>query len=174
MSEQMPSEHHSARQPALLEGRFHGPTEFAEVVRQAFATAALQNWRDIIISDATFKSWPLGERSVAQSLQQWAKTGRTLTVLARNYDEIVRRHGRFVTWRRTWAHLVVCRANSAVAEVDFPSAIWSAGWMCQRLDLVHSIGTSGSEPARQVVIKERLNECLRRSAPAFPATTLGL
>ena len=174
MPAQTPPAQPNTELPALWDGRFHGPGEFAEVIRQAFKAAAVQGWRDIIMSDATFESWPLGERAVVQPLQDWAKTGRTLTVLARNYDEVSRRHPRFVTWRRTWAHLVVCRANSYVANDDFPSAVWSAGWACQRLDLVRSTGIAGTEPARRIAIKERLNECLRRSAASFPATTLGL
>ena len=161
-------------QPACLQGRIQGPNQFAEVIREAFAAAAEQGWREIIISDASFESWPLGERSVAQSLADWAKTGRTLTVLARNYDEVIRRHARFVTWRRTWGHIVICRANPSAVEDSCPSAFWSAGWACQKLDLVRSTGIAGLDPVRRTAIKERLDECLRRSAPAFPATTLGL
>lgn len=160
--------------PELPQGRIAGPTEFAEAIRLAFATAAAQGWREIIISDASFESWPLGERVVAASLNEWSNSGRTLTMLARNYDEVVRRHARFVSWRRTWSHIVVCRANTSISEDDFPSALWSPVWVCQKLDLVRSTAISGSDPARRVLIRERLDECLRRSAPSFPATTLGL
>ena len=174
ISAQPPSQFPDANPPGLLEGRFNGRSEFADLIRRGFVVAAEQGWRDIIISDANFESWPLGERAVAQSLENWAKTGRTLTMLARNYDETIRRHARFVTWRCKWAHLVICRSNRSVAEDDFPSALWSSVWVCQRLDLVRSTGIASLEPSRRVVIKERLDECLRRSAPAFPATTLGL
>ncbi|MDP3309703.1 MAG: hypothetical protein Q8S56_01935, partial [Polaromonas sp.] len=54
--------------PPLLQGRFAGRSEFAELVRQAFAAAAAQGWREIMLCDATFEDWPLGERVVAQSL----------------------------------------------------------------------------------------------------------
>ena len=158
----------------LPDGRFDGPTEFAAVIRLAFAAAAAQGWREIIICDANFASWPLGERAVAQCLQEWSKTGRTLTVLARDYNEVIRRHARFVSWRRTWSHIIECRSNTAVAEEDFPSAFWSPIWCCQKLDVPHSRGVASPEAVRRVVIRERLNECLRRSSPAFAATTLGL
>lgn len=163
----------SALEP-LLQGRIEGPTQFASVIRLAFATAAEQGWREIVMCDANFESWPLGERAVAQSLNDWAKTGRTLTMLARNYDEVTRRHARFVTWRRTWAHTVTCRANTQLAADDFPSGLWSPVWVCQKLDLVRSTGVAGFEPARRVALRERLDECLRLSSPAFAATTLGL
>lgn len=159
---------------ALPQGRFNGPTEFAELVRSAFAAAAAQGWREIIICDSTFEDWPLGERAVAQSLQDWSKSGRKLTMLATNYNEVIRRHARFVAWRRTWSHIVDCRAHAAMATGDMPSALWSSAWVFQRLDLARSTGMAGAEPARRVAIRERLAECLKLSAPAFAATTLGL
>ena len=158
----------------LPQGRFEGPTEFSDLIRLAFATAASQGWREIIICDGTFEDWPLGERVVAQALNDWSKSGRKLTMLAKNYNEVMRRHARFVTWRRTWSHIIECRANTAISLDDMPSALWSPDWVFQRLDLARSTGVSGSEPARRVALKERLNECLKLSSPAFAATTLGL
>jgi len=155
----------------LPEGRFSGRTDFTEMIRQAFATAAQQGWREIIVCDPDFEDWPLGERTVAQALNDWSKTGRTFTMLARNYDEVSRRHARFVTWRRTWAHIIECRANTSD---DLPSALLGPGWVFERLDLQRCTGMAGSEPARRVALRERLNEKLLKSSPAFPATTLGL
>lgn len=160
--------------PSLPQGRFSGPTEFAGLVHLALATAAAQGWREIILSDSSFEDWPLGERAVAQSLHDWSRSGRKLTMLARSYDEVMRRHARFVTWRRTWAHIVECRGNASVSADDFPSALWSPGWVFQRLDLGRCAGITGPEAARRVALKEWLDECLRRSSPAFPATTLGI
>jgi hypothetical protein len=160
--------------PSLPQGRFSGPGEFAENIRLAFATAAAQGWRQIIMADRSFEDWPLGERSVAQSLSDWSRSGRKLTMLAKNYDEVLRRHARFVTWRRTWAHIVECRGNTSLSADDFPSALWSPVWVCQRLDLERCRGMAGFEADRRVALREQLDECLRRSAPAFPATTLGI
>ncbi len=159
---------------ALPQGRFSGPAEFAELVRAALAAAAAQGWREIIICDSTFEDWPLGQRAVAQSLNDWSKSGRKLTMLAKNYNEVMRRHARFVTWRRTWSHIVECRSNASISLDDMPSALWSPVWVCQRLDPARCTGMSGYEAARRVALKERLDECLRLSSPAFPATTLGI
>ena len=158
----------------LPQGRFRGSAEFAEIIRLTFATAAAQGWREIIMADRSFEDWPLGERQVTQSLNDWSKSGRKLTMLAKNYDELLRRHARFVTWRRTWAHIVECRGNASLSADDFPSALWSPVWACQRLDLKRCTGMAGFEADRRVALKERLDECLRRSSPAFPATTLGI
>ncbi|MBI2728552.1 MAG: hypothetical protein HYX42_20130 [Polaromonas sp.] len=160
--------------PALPLGRFDGPMEFADLIRRAFEVAASEGWREIILSDRSFEDWPLGERAVSQSLHAWSRSGRKLTVLAKNYDELIRRHARFVTWRRTWAHIIDCRSNTSMSADDFPSALWSPAWVCQRLDLDRCTGISGVEPARRVLLRERLDECLRRSSAAFPATTLGI
>lgn len=158
----------------LLQGRFEGRSEFAELVRHAFVVAAEQGWREIILCDANFEDWPLGERSVAQSLHDWARTGRKLTMLAQNYDEVVRRHARFVTWRRTWSHIIECRSGPSVSASDLPSAFWSPAWVFERLDLVRSTGVAGPEAVRRLALRERLAEKLQRSSPAFSATTLGI
>lgn len=160
--------------PDLPHGRFCGPTDFTALIRLAFAAAAAQGWREIILSDSSFEDWPLGEGAVAQSLHDWSRTGRKLTMLARNYDGLIRRHARFVSWRRTWAHIIDCRSNTSVPAGDFPSAFWSPSWVFQRLELDRCTGISGAEASRRVALKERVDECLRRSSPAFPATTLGI
>ena len=170
----MDTETSSTAPQALPEGRFTGRTEFTDMIRQAFAAAALQGWREIIVCDPDFEDWPLGERVVVQALNDWSKTGRKFTMLAGNYDEVLRKHARFVTWRRTWAHIVECRANASAAADEIPSALLGPGWVFERLDLQRCTGVAGSEPARRVALRERLNERLLKSSPAFPATTLGL
>ena len=159
---------------ALLEGRFAGRSEFTELIRQAFAAAAAQGWREMILCDATFEDWPLGERAVAQSLNDWSRSGRRLTIMAKNYAELQRRHARFVSWRQTWAHIVQCRATASIPVDDMPSALWSPGWVFERLDVPRCTGMAGSAVTRRVALRERLKEQLLRSAPAFAASTLGL
>lgn len=163
-----------AAPPPLLEGRFSGRAEFADLIRLALATAAAQGWREIILCDPDFGDWPLGERAVAQALNDWSRSGRKCTLLAANYAELARRHARFVTWRQTWAHVVECRKNAATPPEALPSALWSPGWAFERLDIPRCTGVAGSEAARRVALRERLNELLLGSTPAFPATTLGL
>ncbi len=140
----MDTETSSTPPQALPEGRFTGRTDFTEMIRQAFAVAAQQGWREIIVCDPDFEDWPLGERAVAQALNDWSKTGRTFTMLAGNYDEVLRRHARFVTWRRTWAHIVECRAIPSPRPVTCPAPCWAPGWVFERLDLQRCTGMAGS------------------------------
>lgn len=164
-----------APDPALLQGRFSGREVFQQAVRDALATAAREGWSDIILSDANFHDWPLGERAVIESLQAWARTGRRMTLLACSYDDVVRRHARFVRWRGVWDHILTCRRCPGGDLLDIPSAIWSPGWVLQRLDSERCVGVAGSEPERRVLLRETLNEWLRnKSVPGFAATTLGL
>ena len=158
----------------LLQGRFNGRLAFIELVRQGFAVAAAQGRREIIVCDPDFSDWPLGERAVAETLNDWARSGRKFTMLANHYAELPRRHARFVSWRKTWGHLVECRASSASPANNLPSAFWSADWVFERIDIVRCVGVAGSEVGRRIALKERLNERLLNSSPAFSATTLGL
>lgn len=158
----------------LPHGRFDGPQAFAQHVRDALAAAAAEGWREVILSDADFSDWPLGERAVAQALQDWSASGRRCTLLARRWDEVQRRHARFVAWRRTWSHIIEARACPGADRLELPSAIWSPGWVLHRVDLDHGAGYCGSEPARRVALRELLGQWLDKSSPAFAATTLGL
>lgn len=155
-------------------GRFEGRVAFQQLVRDALACAAREGWREIILSDASFEDWPLGERAVAESLQAWSASGRRCILLARRYDEVVRRHARFVTWRRTWSHIVEAHGCASADVLELPSAIWSPGWVLHRLDPQRCNGFTGTEPERRLALRELLDEWLLKSSPAFPATTLGL
>jgi hypothetical protein len=158
----------------LLQGRFDGREAFAQQVRDALACAAREGWREIVLSDASFADWPLGERAVAESLQAWSRTGRRCILLARRYDAVLRSHARFVAWRRTWAHIVEARGCASADPLELPSAIWSPHWALHRVDPDRSTGFCGSEPDRRVALREALDAWLQKSSPAFPATTLGL
>jgi len=158
----------------LPQGPFSGRTEFARLVRQALAAAAAQGWREMVWCDPDFGAWPLGERLVAQSLHDWAGSGRKLTVLAEHYDAVRGQHARFVTWRQTWSHVVECRKSGAVSAGRLPSALWSPGWVFERLDRQRCTGVAGSDSARRMALGERLAEHLAASSPGFSATVLGL
>lgn len=158
----------------LPSGRFAGREAFAQLVRDALACAAQQGWHEIIVSDATFEDWPLHERTVSDSLHAWSRAGRRFVMLANRYDAVLRNHARFVSWRRTWSHVIECRVCRDLDPADFPSVLWSPVWAVRRLDLFHSTGTCGAEPDRRVQIRETLDELNRNSGPGFPSSTLGL
>ena len=159
---------------ALPDGRFSGRDAFRQLVREALARAAKEGWQEIILCDASFEDWPLGEREVVESLSVWSTRERRCTLLARRYDGVVRRHPRFVAWRQRWSHIVVARSCPAADPLELPSTIWSPGWVMQRVGAERCIGYSGIEPNRRLLLREHLQSWLHKSGLAFPATTLGL
>lgn len=157
-----------------FEGRFEGREAFAECIRQALAAAAREGWRELFLCDERFEDWPLGERSVIESLSAWSRGGRRMLLLATSYDELRRRHHRFVHWRQTWDHLIEARVSRSRSVSEWPSALWTPGWALQRLDLQRSTGVCSQNPERRLALRETLDECWRRGSPAFSASTLGL
>jgi hypothetical protein len=159
---------------ALPQGRFEGRDAFARMVRDALACAAEEGWRELILSDASFADWPLGERGVSESLHAWSASGRRCILLARRYDDVCRLHSRFVSWRQTWSHLIEARGCPSADPLELPSVIWSPAWTMRRLDVERCQGVAGTEPERRVAVREFTESWLQKSSPAFPATTLGL
>ena len=157
-----------------MQGRFEGRLQFQQWVRDALALAAQQGWRELVLSDADFADWPLGERLVCETLTAWARPGRKLVLLACSYDDVHRRHPRFVTWRTQWSHLVEALACRRADPLELPSALWSPHWAMRRLDPVRSTGVGGFEPERRNGVREAQDEWLRRASPSFPASVLGL
>ena len=168
----MPNEEVDAA--SLPEGPFDGPRAFHACLHAALAAAAQQNWREIVICDPGFADWPLGERAVADALQAWSASGRSLVLLAQRFDVFEREHARFVHWRRMWSHIVDCRACEGSGLPQVPSGIWTPSWFLNRIDVERSRGVCGGEPAGRRSLRERIDECLRHARPAFPASTLGL
>jgi len=161
--------------PVLIEGRFDGREAFVDLVRGALSAAAYQGWNEVVFSDPDFADWPLGERASIEALQAWSASGRRLLLLAGRFDLIERGHARFVTWRRTWDHIVECRAAGRTGTPEeVPSAFWTPTWCLHRIDPERSRGVCSSEPRARRDLRESLDERWRQGRPAFPASTLGL
>ena len=159
---------------ALPQGRLHGRHAFLQTVRDALQTAAREDWPELILCDANFADWPLGERAVAESLQQWARRGRRFFMLAMDYSSLPRQHARFVKWRQTWDHIIECRTCRATDPLAFPSVLWSPVWVMHRVDVEHDALVCDRDAVRRVSLRQLLDECRRDSSSGFPASILGL
>jgi len=150
-------------------------SEFHEALRAAFDRVAAVGCREIWLCDTDFADWPLGEIAVVDSLTRWALAHRKLVVLAQHYDDIVRRHPRWVNFRRQWSHVVECRALEEVEPGAMPSMFLAPGVVTVRLfDPENYRASVSTEAADAVRAKEALDVVLQRSNEAFPSTTLGL
>lgn len=158
----------------LPEGRGSGRLDFEAGIRSGLAAAAAQGWNSIVLCDADFSDWPLGERSAITALDAWVSRGRTLQILARDYNALRRLHPRFVQWRTTWSHRVEAHACPHVDAGELPSVFWTPTWTLERLDRVHGSFVASHSPQRRAVLRERIQACWLRSAAGLPATTLGL
>lgn len=158
----------------LPTGRMEGRQLFADLVRQALAVAAQEGWPRIVLSDADFSDWPLGERAVVESLQDWAFRGREIRLLARDFGPLRLACPRLVTWRTTWSHRVEAHAAPSASGSELPSAIWSPDWTLERLDPVRGTLIASTDPRRRTELRERLDACWHKGSPSFAATTLGL
>lgn len=156
---------------ALISSR----SEFHDALRTAFADAAAQGCREIWLCDIDYADWPLNEPGVIESLTEWARAYRKLTVIAQHFDDVARRHARWVAWRRNWSHMVECRANVELEAGKMPTMMLAPGLLTVRLvDPVRYRGSLSRNPADAVHARELIDAVLQRSEEAFPVTSLGL
>ena len=149
--------------------------EFHDALRRALAEIAAAGCHEIIMSDADFADWPFSEPAVIESLTRWAQKHRKLTLLAQTFDEIARRHGRWVEWRRQWSHVVECRANIELEAAQVPTVLLAPSLLVLRLvDPIRYRGGVSHEVADMVLCGEQIDAVLQRSEETFPVTTLGL
>lgn len=149
--------------------------EFHAALRQAFAEAATAGSRELWLADNDFADWPLGERDVIECLSEWVASSRRLTLLANSFDELARCHPRWVAWRRQWAHVVNCRANTELEADAMPTLLIASGTTSVRLsDPVHYRGRVSHDRAEELRCKELFDAVSQRSEEAFPATSTGL
>lgn len=170
----MAFESESSLLPPLPVGRLQGRQVFADLVHQALVTAAARAWSPLVLCDADFEDWPLGERAVVQALQAWAGRGRRIRFLARDFQKLRERHPRLVQWRVQWSHLVEAQVWTSAAEGEVPSALWAPAWCIERVDLVRGVLVASDDPSRLLGLRERIESAWHRGRPGFPATVLGL
>jgi hypothetical protein len=150
-------------------------SEFHDALRAALAEAATRGAREIWLCDNDFSDWPLGERAVVDDLTRWAASSRKLTLIARRFDDVARRHPRWVAWRQNWSHIVSCRSNNELEEGGVPTVLLAEGTVTVRLsDTVHHRGRLSHDKVEAVRCREMIDAVLQRSEEAFPATTTGL
>ena len=150
-------------------------SEFHQAIREGFAEMARVGCREAWISDEDFADWPLNERAVIESLTLWAMSHRKLVVVARQYDEVVRRHARWAEWRRQWSHVVECRAFQDAEIGQIPTLLLAGDLFAVRLvDAARYRGAMSREAGDLLRFRELIDAVSQRSVESFPPTILGL
>jgi hypothetical protein len=157
--------------PGLITSRL----EFQESVRLALDEAADRGGREMLLVDEDFSDWPLGEPEVVDTFARWAMPHRRIVVVASQFEDLVRRHPRWVAFRRTFAHVVDCRVHDESDAGSLPTLLHVSDVIAVRMsDTVHWRGRLSRDRADLLRWKEQVDALLQRSSPSFPATTLGL
>lgn len=159
---------------------FAGRAEFERLVAEALTWACEQGSRELHAWDASFVDWPLSGAAALAALAGWARSGRQLHLLALQYDDIVRRHPRFVRWRRDYAHCVTARAVEPELRLEAaPESLLlitgaEASVTLRLFDRHLWRGEVSLEAAQRQRGLEWFDALAQRSSEAFAPTTLGL
>ena len=152
--------------------------EFQHGVREAIGLAGSEGWPAMAFIDSDFAEWPLNEPGVIESLRRWALPHRRLTLVALDYEEVHRRHPRFVEWRRLWAHVIDARSPDEDAQLkELPTLLLGSAEQPLSVivtDRVHWRGRVSRDTSDRHFYNERLDALLQRSAASFAPTMLGL
>lgn len=171
---------------ALQNHAFTGRGDYVAALKDLLLRACAAGCRDIHCLDtanAGFVEWPWSDPAVLDALTRWAGAGRRLHLLAAQYDDLRRRHPRFVQWRVTWGHCVEARAyeEGAAEQAGKPaleSALIASGgesmFSLRLFDAEHWRGAVSIESADALRTREWFDALAQRSCESFAATTLGL
>ena len=161
--------------PAPFDRPVTGRAAFREAVRRALAEAAAAGRREMWWCDQTFADWPLNDAEVVTSLVAWARPQRRLTLIARQFDDLAVRHPRWVAWRRTWSHVVTCRAIETEMRLDLPTLLCAPPSCTLRLtDCARHLGVLTTDARDAQAALEQIDAISQRSFETFAPTTLGL
>ncbi|MBS0446188.1 MAG: hypothetical protein JSR59_09585 [Proteobacteria bacterium] len=153
--------------------RIQTRTQFHEALLAAIEEAAYGGWPELRLCDGDYADWPLGDRRFVAALERWVTSRRRLVLLASTFDDVARRHARWVAWRKPWSHVVECRVNEEASEL--PCLLHAPGNLhLELVDRTTYRGTVSRERSDLVRGREIFDAVLQRSMPAFPATTAGL
>lgn len=159
---------------------FSSRADFHRLLVDALAWAAEQGCRELHAWDASFVDWPLSDAQALAALAAWARPGRQLHLLALQYDDVQRRHPRFVRWRRDYAHCVTARAVEPELRLDAAPeslllAVGAEATLTLRLLDRHLWrGDVSLDAAQRLRGLEWFDAVAQRSSEAFAPTTLGL
>lgn len=126
--------------------------------------------------DPDFTLWPLGDSALLAALEAWLRLPqRRLVLVAHDFTLIERRHPRFVTWRRNWAHAVEAWAPEEGVQLEMPRLMLDDARLCvQMFDVVHWRGRLSLDERAVRQWRDEIDALLQRCGAAFPVHQLGL
>lgn len=156
--------------------RIDSRASFRAAVIWGVERAIAQGARRLTWSDPDFGSWPLDDPALLDVLAGWLRRpDRQLTLLAATFDELPRRHPRFVDWRRSWAHVVHGWQAPEDIAAGLPTLMHDDGSVLVRLvDSARWHGKASLDAREARLARDETDAFLQRSEPSFAANPLGL
>lgn len=150
--------------------------DFVAAVHDAVDQALARGARRMLWGDKDFAEWPLDDPALLQRLTHWLRLPqRQLLLLAHDFDGLVRSRARFVAWYRLWSHGVGACSPAPDEPLELPCVLLAEGTvLVHLLDPERWRGWVATDAALLRQWRDQIDALLQRSAPAFPATTLGL
>ncbi len=161
------------------EGRFaiDGRGAWLQSVRELLIGAPDMGLRELVIVDAAFDAWPLGDPEVIDAMTRWLRMpGRRLRMAGLSFDGMQVSQPRFAGWRRHWTHAIDVVAPLEVPAADMPCLLVSAQppLVLELFDRERFRGRVSRDPREARLATDRVAALLQRSEPSWPANALGL
>jgi len=164
---------HAPERPAsaaLIDGR----SAFTAALQRALSQAARERARELCFVDPDFGAWPLEDPALLAALTAWARLPkRRLLMIACQFDDLPRRCPRFYDWRRTWAHVIECRATE-VESSQVPTLLLAGAHSLLLADRLQWRGHWLADDSEISAWREVVDVLMQRSESDFPANKLGL
>lgn len=149
---------------------------FTAALRWAFERSMARQARRIVCTDPSFNDWPLDDAALLARLTAWLRMPqRKLVLLAPQFDDLARRHARFIAWRVDWVHAVEAWSPPEEDRVEMPTLLVDDdSTSLELIDAVHWKGRVDLDSRNARLLRERVDALLQRSEPALPVNRLGL
>lgn len=176
MAEPAPQQTVPAAAAAAAAPRIDSRAGFSAAVRWGLERAHARAARRIVCVDPDFDDWPLDDPALIETLARFVSLPqRQLVLLATRFDQVPRRHPRFVQWRRHWSHAVVAFSPTEELDAALPTLLLDDGPLVVRLiDRNHWRGRASEDAREARLLRDEIDVVLQRSGPAFAVTELGL
>jgi hypothetical protein len=158
-----------------MNARFEGWRGFGASVESVLLRLPDSEWRELLLVDIDFGSWPLGGMPVLEALTRWIRLpGRRLKIVGLAFDDAARCHPRLAAWRRDWGHAIDCLRPTELEPGDMPCLLLAGTELVEVLDREHWRGVHRNDAASAQLARQRVDAISQRCEPGWPANHLGL
>ncbi len=149
---------------------------FVQALHWGFDAAIARQARQIVCIDRDFAHWPLDDSRLHAALVPWFRLPlRRLVLVAARFDEVPRRHPRFMGWRRDWAHAISPLSAPEELAASLPTLLLDDGPISVQLfDDQHWRGRAQRDARYAQALRLDADALMQRCSPDFAINVLGL